>query len=171
MPRDLSNLTPAKGSVRKNMRRGRGAASGKGGHTTGRGHKGAQSRSGYKRRAWFEGGQMPIQRRQPKRGFTNIFREEYQVINVSDLKRIVDVTEIIPEVLVQFGLVKSVSKPIKLLANGETDKVYTISISAVSEQARKKIEATGGQVNVPPPALKRRGKYKKKSQRAIEVEQ
>jgi large subunit ribosomal protein L15 len=163
MPKDLSNLSPAKGSVKNNKRRGRGPGSGLGG-TAGRGHKGAQSRSGYKRRAWSEGGQMPIHRRLPKRGFKNIWREEVQEVNLRDLARLGDVVEVTPEVLRNSGIIRYIDKPVKLLSMGEVDKAYTIHVTAVSETAREKIEKAGGKVIVPEAAPKR-GKYLKKSER------
>lgn len=164
MPKDLSNLSPTKGSVKTSKRRGRGVGSGNG-RTAGRGHKGAQSRSGYKRRAWFEGGQMPLQRRLPKRGFTNIFREEYQVVNVRDLERLdgrrKDVT---PEVLAENGLVKRSDRPVKLLGQGELSKSFNITVTAVSASAREKVEKAGGTVTVPEPAPKRK-KFAKREKR------
>ncbi len=163
MPKDLSNLKPAKGSVKTKKRRGRGPGSGQGG-TAGRGHKGAQSRSGYKRRAWFEGGQMPIQRRLPKRGFTNIFREEVQEVNLVDLQRAGDVDTITPEVLVASGIIKHVDRPVKLLGNGEAPEKVTIHVAAASKSAIEKVEARGGKVVVPEPAPKR-GKLAKRSER------
>ncbi len=164
MPRDLSNLKPAKGSVRTNNRRGRGPASGNG-KTAGRGDKGAQSRSGYKRRSWSEGGQMPIHRRLPKRGFTNIWREEYQEINLRDLLRLAgDVVEVTPEVLAEGGMIKRADRPVKLLSMGEIDKAYNIHVSAISAVARAKVEKAGGTVTVPGPAPKR-GKYLKREKR------
>lgn len=163
MPKNLSNLRPAKGSVREKTRRGRGPGSGLGG-TAGRGHKGAQSRSGYKRRAWSEGGQMPIQRRLPKRGFTNIWREEFQIINLVDLAKLGDVTDVNAETLAARNMVKRADRPIKLLGNGDVDKAYTVDLTAVSASAKEKIEKAGGTVTVPEPAGKR-GKYSKKSER------
>jgi len=163
MPKDLSNLSPAKGSVKVKRRRGRGQGSGLGG-TAGRGHKGAQSRSGYKRRAWSEGGQMPIHRRLPKRGFTNIWREEVQEVNLRDLARLGDVVEVTPEVLRNSGIIRYIDRPVKLLSMGEVDKAYTISVTAVSATALEKVEKAGGKVIVPGPAPKR-GKYLKRSER------
>ncbi|MDP8208243.1 MAG: 50S ribosomal protein L15 [Candidatus Electryonea clarkiae] len=164
MPKDLSNLKPAKGSVRKNRRRGRGPGSGLGG-TSGKGHKGQQSRSGYKRRRWFEGGQMPIQRRLPKRGFKNIWREEVQIINIRDLARIGDDVKIVnSEVLEKNGLIANAARPVKLLGEGDVSRAIEIDISAVSSGAKEKIEAAGGKVTVPGPTPKRR-KYIKKSLR------
>jgi large subunit ribosomal protein L15 len=163
MPKDLSNLTPAKGSKQAHKRRGRGQGTGQGG-TAGRGHKGAQSRSGYKRRAWFEGGQMPIQRRLPKRGFTNIFREEVQEVNLRDLARLEGVEEITPEVLAERGIIRSAGRPVKLLGNGEVEKALTIHVTAASKGAVAKVEKAGGKVVLPEPA-KKRGKLVKKSER------
>ena len=163
MPKDLSNLSPAPGSTKTKKRRGRGNGSGQGG-TAGRGDKGAQSRSGYKKRAWFEGGQMPIQRRLPKRGFKNIWAEEVQVINLRDLEKLGDVAEVTPEVLAEKGIVRSAGKPVKLLAMGDVSKAYTIQVTSVSAAAKEKVEKAGGKVIVPEAAAKR-GKYAKKAER------
>jgi len=164
MQKDLSNLKPAKGAVRVNRRRGRGLGSGLG-NTAGRGHKGQQSRSGYKKRAWFEGGQMPIQRRLPKRGFKNIWREEVQIVNLRDLKRLdASIVEITPEVLAEHGIIRNSARPVKLLGDGEASRAFTVTLSAVSKAADEKIKAAGGTVNVPGPAPKR-GKYLKRSLR------
>ncbi|HEB83832.1 MAG TPA: 50S ribosomal protein L15 [Bacteroidetes bacterium] len=163
MAKDLSNLSPAPGSVRKKRRRGRGLGSGLG-KTAGRGDKGQQSRSGAKRRAWFEGGQMPIHRRLPKRGFKNIWREEVQEVNLRDLARLGDVEEITVDLLAERGLVRSAQRPVKLLGMGEVDRKYTISVTAVSASAKAKIEAAGGSVIVPEPAPPR-GRLAKKTER------
>ncbi len=165
MPKLLSNLKPAPGSVKKNhKRRGRGEGSGLG-VTAGRGHKGQQSRSGAKRRAWFEGGQMPIQRRLPKRGFKNIWREEVQVVNLKDLDRLEEgILEITPEVLVKHGMIKHAGRPVKLLGDGEATRAWKVDLTAVSKGAEEKVKAAGGEVTVPPPAPKR-GKYKKRAER------
>ncbi len=144
---DLSNLKSAPGAVRKVKRIGRGNASGHGG-TSCRGHKGQRSRSGSKRRPWFEGGQMPLQRRLPKRGFTNIFRVEYQVVNLSDLDRVKRATKITPEVLYKHRIIRKKNQPVKILANGEPKKAYQISAHAFSQAAREKIEKAGGTVTV-----------------------
>jgi large subunit ribosomal protein L15 len=140
---DLSGLKYAPGSIRKRKRIGRGDASGHGG-TSCRGHKGQRSRSGSKRRPWFEGGQMPLQRRLPKRGFTNIFRVEYQVVNLRDLERLKRFTKITPEVLYQNRLIRKKNQPVKILAEGELKKAYEISAHAFSRSAREKIEKAGG---------------------------
>lgn len=144
---DLGSLKYATGSIHKRRRVGRGQGSGFGG-TAGRGQNGQRSRSGSKKRAWFEGGQMPLQRRLPKRGFTNIFKKEFQLVNLRDLERIDKVTEIGPEVLRKTGLVKKKSVSIKILGQGELKKALTISAHAFSESAKDKIEKAGGTVKV-----------------------
>lgn len=144
---DLGSLKYAPGSIHKRRRVGRGQGSGFGG-TAGRGQNGQRSRSGSKKRAWFEGGQMPLQRRLPKRGFTNIFKKEFQLVNLRDLERIDKVTEIGPEVLRKTGLVKKKSVSIKILGQGELKKALTISAHAFSESAKDKIEKAGGTVKV-----------------------
>ncbi len=143
---DLSTLRKAAGSTRKNKRIGRGEGSGYG-CTAGRGTKGQRSRSGSKRRAWFEGGQMPIQRRLPKFGFHHYGRVEYQVVNVGDLERI-SADEITPDILRQAGLIKKMSHPIKLLGNGEVQKAFQVKVHAISKSAREKIEKAGGSVTL-----------------------
>ncbi len=168
MAKDLSNLKPAKGAVKNNRRRGRGQGSGIG-RTAGRGHKGQQSRSGYKRRLWSEGGQMPIHRRLPKRGFTNIWREEFQEINLRDLERLGDAIDVTPEVLKQHGLIKHVDRPVKLLGVGEVKKAYKLEVTAASASAREKIEKAGGTLTVHGPAPKR-SKLKKKADRNMAEE-
>jgi large subunit ribosomal protein L15 len=143
----LNELKPAPGATHKRKRLGRGTGSGLG-KTSGRGHKGQHSRSGSKHRAWFEGGQMPIQRRIPKRGFTNIFRREFQIINVCDLERMPEGVEVTPETLFEHGLVRKRSVPVKLLAKGEVERAYNISIEKCSAKARELIENAGGKVEV-----------------------
>jgi len=140
---ELHNLRSPKGSRRSRKRVGRGPGSGKG-KTSGRGEKGQNSRSGGGVPAWFEGGQMPLQRRIPKRGFKNRNRIEYQVVNVGDL-HIVD-GDATPEGLKAAGLVRSLRRPVKILGNGEIAVAVTCSVHAVSASARKKIEAAGGSV-------------------------
>ncbi len=142
---DLSNLKPAKGSVKNRKRIARGQGSGYGGTST-RGHKGAQSRSGYKRRIGFEGGQMPLFRRVPKFGFKNINRKEYQGINISALQELTEkakVTEINPEVLIEHGLANK-KELIKILGNGELKAKLEVTAHAFSKSAREAIEAQGG---------------------------
>ncbi len=140
---NLGSLRFAKGSKHKEKRIGRGEGSGHGGTAT-KGHKGQRSRSGAKFRAWFEGGQMPIQRRLPKRGFYNPFRKEYQIVNVADLERLENVEKITPEVLYEKRLVRKKNRPVKILGNGELTKAVEVSAHAFSETARKKIESVGG---------------------------
>ncbi|MBM2839486.1 MAG: Ribosomal protein [Bacteroidetes bacterium] len=144
----LSNLTPAKGSRRKRKRIGRGQGSGHGGTST-RGHKGAGSRSGTRYYPWFEGGQMPLVRRVPKRGFNSPFRVEYQVVNVETLEKLsvdgkVPNGIVSPEVLAKLGVVKKTSAPVKILGNGELKAKLNISANAFSKSAVEKIEKAGG---------------------------
>lgn len=137
----LSNLTPAKGSTSKKKRVGRGPGSGLG-KTAGRGHKGQKSRSGYSQRVGFEGGQMPLIRRVPKRGFTNIFRVEYAIVNLARLAAIEE-TEVNPELLVELGLAKR-GKQVKILGQGEISRALKVFAHKFSDSARAKIEAAGG---------------------------
>ncbi|MBI4534733.1 MAG: 50S ribosomal protein L15 [Ignavibacteriae bacterium] len=144
----LSNLTPARGSRKKRKRIGRGQGSGHGGTAT-RGHKGAGSRSGTRYVAGFEGGQMPLVRRVPKRGFTSPFRIEYQVVNVETLERLatdgkVQDGLVNPEILVKIGVVKKKSVPVKILGNGELKAKLNVSAHAFSKSALAKIETAGG---------------------------
>lgn len=141
----LNDLKPAKGSVKNNYRRGRGQGSGGGGTAT-RGHKGAQSRSGYSRKRGFEGGQMPLQRRLPKFGFKNINRVEYTSINLDAIQKLIDgkkVTEITPEVLMKNGLA-SKTDLIKILGRGELKAKIDVKAHAFSATAKTAIEAKGG---------------------------
>ena len=140
----LDKLKPAEGSKGKKFRVGRGQGSGNG-KTAGRGHKGAQSRSGYKSKRGFEGGQMPLHRRVPKRGFTNIFRREYAVVNVDRIAEIFDAgTVVTPELLRERGLVGSAASPVKVLARGDVGKALTIKAHKFSGKAAEKIAAAGG---------------------------
>lgn len=141
---DLSNLTPAKGSVKQKTKRlGRGHASGQG-CTAGRGMNGQLSRSGSKHHAWFEGGQMPLQRRVPKRGFSNkLFRQEYQVVNLNSLNMLEEST-INADTLKENGMVKYNDRPVKILGYGEITKAIEITVDAFSETAKEKIEKAGG---------------------------
>ena len=143
---DLSSLKPNKGATRNNKRRGRGEGSGLA-VTAGRGHKGYGSRAGRKKRAWFEGGQMPIQRRLPKFGFTNINKVVYQVINVSDLENIAK-AEITPEVLFELKVIRKKKVPVKLLGSGEISKKVNVKVNAVSKSAQEKVEKAGGSVTL-----------------------
>ena len=138
----LENLRRPGGPRKARKRIGRGQGSGTGG-TSGAGHKGARSRSGFKRKKGFEGGQMPLQRRVPKVGFTNIFRVEYQVVNVRDLGRAKG-KEITLETLMASGLVRNLNKPVKILGTGDLTEAYNVSANAFSKSAVEKIEAAGG---------------------------
>ncbi len=143
---ELHDLSPAGGSHRDRKRLGRGPGSGTG-KTSGSGENGQKSRSGGGIRRGFEGGQMPLHRRIPKRGFTNINRIEYQVVNVSQLSRVEgDVT---PESLRAAGLISSMRKPVKVLGNGEIDAAKNVTVHAFSQSAKAKIEAAGGSISVP----------------------
>ncbi len=140
----LHDLSPAPGSRRPRKRIGRGPGSGRG-KTAGRGSNGQKSRSGFSRRAGFEGGQMPLIRRVPKRGFTNIFRREYQVVNLSGLAELKG--EVTPGLMVEKGLVRK-GKPVKILGNGEISKALIVHAHKFSQAARSKIEAAGGRCEV-----------------------
>lgn len=143
---ELHDLSPTQGSHRNRKRVGRGPGSGTG-KTSGRGHKGQGARSGGGVRLGFEGGQMPLQRRIPKRGFTNINRKAYQTVNVRDLSRL-DAGEVTPEILHAHGLVRKLNQPVKILGTGELEGAFQISAHAFSASAREKIEAAGGSVTV-----------------------
>jgi len=140
---ELSNLKPKKGARHVKKRIGRGPGSGHG-KTAGRGEKGQKSRSGYSRMIGFEGGQMPLHRRLPKRGFTNIFKKEYAVVNLSDLERFDNGARVDETALRQAGLVKGRHDGIKVLGMGKLSKKLTVSATKFSETARKQIEAAGG---------------------------
>lgn len=148
---DLSNLKPAKGSTKKRKRIGRGVGSGYGGHSSTKGNKGQKSRSGAKIPAWFEGGQMPLQRRLPKYGFKNPFRTEYRPINVSKLNElvsngIIDAKEpVTPEVLQGVGLTRKADL-VKILGGGDLESALNVSAHAFSASAKSKIEAAGGSI-------------------------
>jgi len=143
----LHELSPAKGSRKAPKRVGRGVASGSG-KTAGRGTKGYNSRSGGGVRPGYEGGQMPLQRRLPKRGFTNIFKKNIAVINIRDLARFDKGSVVDTEALVQAGLVKGRRDGIKLLGQGEIQYALDIRVNQISKSAREKIEAAGGKVEV-----------------------
>ena len=140
---ELSNLKPKKGARHAKKRVGRGPGSGHG-KTAGRGEKGQKSRSGYSSQIGFEGGQMPLHRRVPKRGFTNIFKEEFAVLNLSDLDKFDDGSTVDAAVLRKAGVVNGKKKKIKVLGNGELSKKLTVVADAFSASARTKIEAAGG---------------------------
>ena len=142
---ELHDLRPNSGSTKNKKRVGRGPGSGLG-KTAGRGQDGQKSRSGGKVRRDFEGGQMPLTRRIPKRGFTNINRVEYQVVNVRDLDRCDG--DVGPEALKAAGLVASLRKPVKILGQGEVEKKLAVSAHKFSKSAQEKIEAAGGTVSV-----------------------
>ncbi len=144
---ELNNLKPAQGSTHHDKRVGRGAGSGRGGTAT-RGHKGAQSRSGYSRKLGFEGGQMPLQRRLPKFGFTNINRVEYKAINLSTLAELAtkrSLTDITVETLVEAGFAQRKDR-VKILANGEVSQALNVTAHAFSASAEAAITAAGGTV-------------------------
>ncbi len=143
----LHNLKPAPGSRKKPRRIGRGPGSGHG-KTAGRGSKGQKSRSGYSAKRGFEGGQMPLHRRLPKRGFTNIFRKEYAVVNLATLARYEAGESIGPERLMADGIVKKLGHGLKVLANGELKHALVVKAHKFSKQAQAKIEAAGGTVEV-----------------------
>lgn len=136
----LNDISPAKGSKQKKKRVGRGPGSGLG-KTAGRGHKGQKSRSGFSRRPGFEGGQMPLIRRVPKRGFTNIFRTEYAIVNVRDLEGFEG--EVTPESLAEKGFVRR-GMPVKILGDGEIGTALTVVAHKFTQSAKQKIEAAGG---------------------------
>ncbi|MGH7447092.1 MAG: 50S ribosomal protein L15 [Longimicrobiales bacterium] len=145
---DLSNLPRPEGANRERKRLGRGPGSGTG-KTSGKGHKGQKARTGHHGTpTWFEGGQMPLQRRVPKRGFTNPFRTEYEIVNLMAIAGLEE-TEITPEVLHQHRLIDlGKGRPVKILAEGELDRKVTVSAHRVSAAARTKIEAAGGSVEL-----------------------
>lgn len=143
----LNELSPPRGSRKARKRLGRGVGSGTG-KTAGRGTKGHNSRSGGGVRPGFEGGQMPIHRRLPKRGFTNIFKKQYAVINIRDLERFESESVIGEGELIRSGLIKGQRDGIKLLGHGEVKHPFTITVNKVSKTAIKKIEAAGGKVEV-----------------------
>jgi large subunit ribosomal protein L15 len=144
----LHELSPAPGSAEKAWRKGRGPGSGNG-KTAGKGHKGQNARSGGGVRPGFEGGQIPMYRRLPKRGFTNdMFKKEFATVNVSTLEQFDNGTEITLEFLMQEGIVKKALCGLKILGNGDLTKKLTVKAAAVSEGAKQKIEAAGGKVEV-----------------------
>jgi large subunit ribosomal protein L15 len=142
---ELSNLKPKKGARHAKKRVGRGPGSGHG-KTSGRGEKGQKSRSGYSGKRGFEGGQMPLHRRLPKRGFTNIFKKDYAVVNVSDLERFDNGASIDEAMLRQAGLVKGSHDGVKVLGDGELSKKLTVSATKFSKSAKEIIEKAGGTV-------------------------
>lgn len=147
MSLELHGLRPAKGANRKRKRVGRGPGSGHG-KTAGRGEKGQKSRSGFSQRSGFEGGQMPLYRRIPKRGFTNIFRKEFVVLNVQDLNRFRSGSTVSPEVLVEQKIVKKVKNGLRILGQGELKKKLTVRAHHFSKSASQKIQQAGGSAEV-----------------------
>ena len=143
----LHDLKPAEGSVKTPLRKGRGTGSGLG-KTAGRGHKGQKARSGGGVRPGFEGGQMPLSRRLPKRGFTNIFAKVYSLVNVSDLEVFEDGTVVTPVLLKNTGLVRKLNDGIKVLGDGNLTKKLTVQAHKFSQSAKEKIEASGGKAEV-----------------------
>ncbi len=140
----LNELRPPEGSTRARKRLGRGIGSGHGG-TSGKGHKGQRSRSGHKSRPWFEGGQMPLQRRLPVRGFTNVFRKEYAIVNLDKLNSFPDDTVVTPKLLKNAGIIKKMKDGVKILGDGELEKRLTVKAHRFSESAVGKIKKAGGE--------------------------
>lgn len=143
----LHELQPTEGSRKERNRVGRGTSSGNG-KTSGRGQKGQNSRSGGGVRPGFEGGQMPLFQRLPKRGFTNINRKEYAIVNVETLNRFEDGTEVTPELLKETGIVSKMKAGVKILGNGKLEKKLTVKAQKFSESAVKAVEAAGGKTEV-----------------------
>lgn len=143
----LHELKPNAGAKTSRKRVGRGIGSGLG-KTSARGHKGQKARSGGGKGAYFEGGQTPLVRRLPKRGFNNIFKKEFAVINLKDLEVFPEGTVVTPELLLEKGLVSKAKDGVKLLANGEISKALTVKVNGISKSAAEKIEAAGGKVEV-----------------------
>ena len=143
----LHELKPAAGATSAPKRLGRGIGSGLG-KTSGKGHKGAKARSGGGKRAGFEGGQMPLTMRLPKRGFTNNFRKEYVAINVSRLEAFEDGATVTPVELIEMGIIKKIGDGVKIMGDGELTKKITVKAAAYSKAAKEKIEAAGGKAEV-----------------------
>ena len=144
----LHELSPAAGSTKERKRIGRGAGSGQG-KTAGKGHKGQKARAGRGMRPGFEGGQMPLQRRIPKRGFNNIFRTEMAIVNIAALEANYEAGAVVTiDSLIEKGLVKKVLDGVKVLGYGEITKALTVQANAISESAKQKIEAAGGKIEV-----------------------
>ena len=138
----LDSLKPVKGSIKNRKRIGRGHGSGLG-KSAGRGDKGAGQRSGFKKRSWFEGGQMSIARRLPMRGFTNIFKKDFQIVNIDKIA-FLGLEKVDPQILKEKGLIRSAFKPVKILGNGELNKKVHITATVFSKSAKHKIEKAGG---------------------------
>jgi large subunit ribosomal protein L15 len=157
---DLSDLKYAKGAIRHRKRLGVGTGSGRGG-TCGRGTKGLKSRSGGKVHPWFEGGQMPLQRRLPKRGFRKRSPLIYQVVNLRDLERVGSGSVVDAMALAEKGLIKDPEKPVKVLGDGEVKGAYAVKVTAASRSAVEKIEAAGGTIEVSMTSIHASGQEKK----------
>ena len=138
----LNSISPLPGSTKTRKRVGRGHGSGLG-KSAGRGDKGAGQRSGFKRRAWFEGGQMPLARRLPMRGFKNIFKKEFQIVNIDSIEAL-GLEEVNAQTLMDNGLIRSALKPVKILGNGDVKSKINLTATVFSKSAREKIEKAGG---------------------------
>ncbi len=143
----LKKLSPPKGAVKKPKRIGRGAGSGHGGTST-KGHKGQQSRAGGRTHPWFEGGQMPLQRRLPKRGFKSSAKIEYQIVNLESLAKCAGQETVAPLSLKNAGLIRNADTPVKILGEGELKSALTIQAHAFSKSALKKIQEAGGKAEL-----------------------
>ena len=138
----LNSISPLPGSTKTRKRVGRGHGSGLG-KSAGRGDKGAGQRSGFKRRAWFEGGQMPLARRLPMRGFHNLFKKDFQIVNINRIEAL-GLKEVNAQILKEKGLIRSALKPVKILGNGDLNKKVHITATVFSKSAKQKIEEAGG---------------------------
>ena len=138
----LNSISPLPGSTKTRKRVGRGHGSGLG-KSAGRGDKGAGQRSGFKRRAWFEGGQMPLARRLPMRGFKNIFKKEFQIVNIDSIEAL-GLEEVNAQTLMDNGLIRSALKPVKILGNGDVKSKLNLTATVFSKSAKEKIEKAGG---------------------------
>ena len=142
----LNSLSPINGSTKSRKRVGRGHGSGLG-KSAGRGDKGAGQRSGFKRRAWFEGGQMPLARRLPMRGFHNLFKKDFQIVNINRIEAL-GLKEVNAQILKENGLIRSAMKPVKILGNGDIKSKIDITATVFSQSAKEKIEKAGGTATV-----------------------
>ncbi len=142
----LNSLLPINGSTKSRKRVGRGHGSGLG-KSAGRGDKGAGQRSGFKRRAWFEGGQMPLARRLPMRGFNNLFKKDFQIVNINRIEAL-GLKEVNAQILKENGLIRSALKPVKILGNGDIKSKIDITATVFSQSAKEKIEKAGGTATV-----------------------
>ena len=142
----LNSLSPINGSTKSRKRVGRGHGSGLG-KSAGRGDKGAGQRSGFKRRAWFEGGQMPLARRLPMRGFHNLFKKDFQIVNINRIEDL-GLKEVNAQILKDNGLIRSALKPVKILGNGDIKSKIDITATVFSQSAKEKIEKAGGTATV-----------------------